>query len=41
MGKTVNKDISKNFSSKYNQKHLELAKNLLQMHLTLLQKEQF
>ena len=26
MGKTVNKDISKNFSSKYNQKHFDLAK---------------
>ena len=26
MGKTVNKDISKNFSGKYNQKHFDLAK---------------
>ena len=33
--------MSRNLSGKYSQKHLDHAKNLEQMHLKLLQKEQF
>ena len=41
MGKNIGKSISKNLSGKYSQKHLDHVSNLQQMHLKLLQKEQF
>ena len=39
MGKNIGKNLSKTLSGKYSQKLLDHAKNLLQMHLKLLQKE--
>ena len=41
VGRSVGKNISKILSGKYCQKLLDHAKNLLQMYLKLLQKEQF
>ena len=38
MGKNIGKNVSKNLSREYSQKLLDHAKNLLQMHLKLLQK---
>ena len=41
MGQNIGKNISKNLSCKNSQKLLDHAKQSLQMHLKLLQKEQF
>ena len=41
MGKIIGKNISKNVSGKYSQNFFITLKNLRQMHLQLLQKEQF
>ena len=41
MGRNIDKNISKNLSSTYRQNLLIILKNLLQMHLKPLQKEQF
>ena len=41
MSKIIGKNMSKNLTGKYSQKHLDHINNLLQMHLKLLQKEQF
>ena len=41
MEKNIAKNISKNLISKYSPKFLIFLKNLLQMHLKLLQKEKF
>ena len=41
MGKNTDKNISKNVSSKCSQNFLIMLNNHLQMHLKLLQKEQF
>ena len=39
MGNNLDKNINKNLSGKYNQKLLDNAKNLRQIHLKLLQKK--
>ena len=41
MGKNIDQNINKNVGDKYSQKRLDCAKNLQQMHLKLLRKEQF
>ena len=41
MGRNIGGNISKNLSSKYSQKLMTILNNLLQMHVKLLQKEQF
>ena len=40
MGNNVGKNINQSLCSKYSQKLLDYAKNLLQMHLKLLRKKQ-
>ena len=41
MSKKIGKYITKNLSGKHSQKLLDHAKNLLHIHIKLLQKEQF
>ena len=41
MGKNTGKNISKNLSGKCSQKFLDMLSNLQQMHIKLLQKEQY